>query len=82
MTTPAARAVIARRRAGREALLAPVGRFADDLDPALGVRAVVVLGSVARGDSHAASDVDVLVVADHLPGAALARGAALGALTC
>jgi uncharacterized protein len=33
----------------------------------VGVRAVVVFGSVARGDFNAWSDVDVLVIADELP---------------
>lgn len=52
--------------------------FAEGLDPALDVRAVVVFGSVARGDFHDASDVDVLIVAGHLPRRALERNAAVG----
>ncbi len=72
------REVIARRRAERAALIGVARRFADDLDPGLGVRAVVVFGSVARGDFNVWSDIDVLVVADHLPARALDRFAALG----
>ncbi|HWB71961.1 MAG TPA: nucleotidyltransferase domain-containing protein [Egibacteraceae bacterium] len=70
--------VIARRRAERAALIARAERFAQDLDPQLGARAVVVFGSVARGDFNVWSDVDVLVVAERLPERALDRLAALG----
>ena len=73
-----ARAVVNRRRAERAALIARARRFADTLDPAVGVNAVVVFGSVARGDFHDSSDVDVLVVAEHLPDRTLERNAALG----
>lgn len=76
MTTPAE--VLARRRASRDALLGRARTFAAGLQPALGVRAVVVFGSVARGDFHAGSDIDVLVVADHLPGDYRARLEVLG----
>lgn len=75
---PSPRQVIGRRRTEQEALVARARRFAVQLDDALGVRAVVVFGSVARGDFHNDSDVDVLVVADHLPDRALDRNAALG----
>ncbi len=78
MTTPTASQVLARRRAEQATLLAEAKRFAEDLDPTLGVRAVVVFGSVARGDFHDASDVDVLVIADDLPPEALERNAAVG----
>lgn len=78
MTPPAAAQVIERRQLERATLLAEAARFADELDVMLRVRAVVVFGSVARGDFHDASDVDVLVVADDLPGSALARNAAVG----
>lgn len=44
----------------------------------MAVRAVVVYGSVARGDWNDESDIDVLVLADDLPDAPLARLAALG----
>ncbi|MDP9404993.1 MAG: nucleotidyltransferase domain-containing protein, partial [Actinomycetota bacterium] len=47
-------------------------------DPRLAVRAAIVLGSVARGDFHTWSDIDVLVVADALPPDPSARLDALG----
>ncbi|MGF1663175.1 MAG: nucleotidyltransferase domain-containing protein [Kineosporiaceae bacterium] len=79
MTSPATPAeVLRRRRNEREALLDRARRFADDLDTGLDVRAVVVFGSVARGDFHEASDVDVLVIADGMPSRPLDRLAALG----
>lgn len=59
--------VVARRREARRRLLQRAEAFAHALDPELGVRAVVVFGSVARGDFTTHSDVDVLVVADRLP---------------
>lgn len=65
MTTPAE--VVARRRAERERLLDLARTYVGSLDPRLEVRAAVVVGSVARGDFHVASDVDVVVVADGLP---------------
>jgi predicted nucleotidyltransferase len=43
-------AVIERRRGQRRELLARAERFGAGLDSGLGVRAVVVFGSVARGD--------------------------------
>lgn len=73
-----AREVLDRRRAEQAALLARAERFATGLEPALDVRAVVVFGSVARGDFHDASDVDVLIVAERLPERALERNAAVG----
>jgi hypothetical protein len=79
MTSPATPdEVLRRRRTEREALLDRARRFADDLDTGLDVRAVVVFGSVARGDFHEASDIDVLVVAEELPTHPLERLAALG----
>lgn len=74
---PTLREVVARRRAGRRRLLELAATWARTLDPALGVHAVVVFGSVARGDWHADSDIDVLVVADGFPAAPQARLAAL-----
>lgn len=58
---------LVRRRAQRSAYVETARRWAEGLDPLLGVRAVVVFGSVARGDFNVWSDVDVLVVAEHLP---------------
>jgi len=70
--------IIGRRRAEQARLVERAERFATDLEPGLGIRAVVVFGSVARGDFNVWSDVDVLVVADELPVAALDRLRALG----
>ncbi|MBA2529210.1 MAG: nucleotidyltransferase domain-containing protein [Euzebyales bacterium] len=70
--------VIARRRAEQAALIARAERFAQTLAGELGVDAVVVFGSVARGDFNDCSDIDVLVVAEHLPQRALDRFAVLG----
>lgn len=78
MTGVTAKQVLARRRAERSALLERAERFAERLDPQLRLRAVVVFGSVARGDFHEGSDVDVLVVAESLPEATLERNAAVG----
>lgn len=55
--------VIERRRAEQRVLLDRAERFVAALDPAMDVRAVVVFGSVARGDFNLWSDVDVLVIA-------------------
>ncbi len=74
----ATRQVLDRRRAERAALVAKAERFAEGLDPALDIRAVVLFGSVARGDFHDSSDVDVLIVADGLPERALERNAVVG----
>lgn len=70
--------VIARRRSERERLLDRARRFAAQLDGRMAVGAVVVVGSVARGDFNDDSDVDVLVIADGLPERALDRLDALG----
>jgi predicted nucleotidyltransferase len=59
--------LVAARQAERAALLDTARRWAEDLDPALGVERAVVFGSVARGDFNRWSDIDVLVVARHLP---------------
>ena len=58
---------LARRRAERADLLERARRYGERLDPAFDVEAVVVFGSVARGDFNVWSDVDVLVVARQLP---------------
>ncbi len=71
--------VIARRRAEREALVDRARAYTAELDPALGARAAVVFGSVARGDFNLWSDIDVLIVAERLPDRAIARLEALGA---
>lgn len=65
--------VLARRRAEQQALLDQARDFSTRLDAALGVRAVVVVGSVARGDFNVWSDIDVLVVATGVPPRVLDR---------
>ncbi|HVL99541.1 MAG TPA: nucleotidyltransferase domain-containing protein [Egibacteraceae bacterium] len=71
-------AYVARRRARRRDLIARARRFAEGCQQHLPLRAAVVFGSVARGDWNDESDIDVLVVADGLPAAPLARLAAVG----
>ncbi|MGF1646051.1 MAG: nucleotidyltransferase domain-containing protein [Kineosporiaceae bacterium] len=79
MTSPATPAeVLQRRRAEREALLDRARRFAVDAGARIDVHAIVVFGSVARGDFHEVSDVDVLVVAERLPVRPVERLAAFG----
>jgi len=78
MTRPATHAVLAGRRAWRARLLDEAVRFVALLDPSLDVRHAVVFGSVARGDFHDQSDVDLLVVAASLPRAYLDRLSAVG----
>ncbi len=72
------RAILERRRREQEEFLEKARGFATHLDPALGVRAVVVFGSVARGDFNLWSDIDVLVVADRVPTRTLDRLEAVG----
>lgn len=69
--------VLQRRRRERDELLARARVFAAALPPALDVRAVVVFGSVARGDFNKWSDIDVLVVADACAGTPAERHARL-----
>lgn len=71
MTTP--REVVARRRAERDTLLGVARAYVDELPDDIELRAAVVVGSVARGDFHDASDVDVVVVGDRLPADAAQR---------
>ncbi len=71
--------VLNRRRTERDALLDRARSFARGLDPGLGVQAVVVVGSVARGDFNRWSDVDTVVVAEGFADSLLARLAQLGA---
>jgi uncharacterized protein len=70
---------VARRRAERARLIATVEEWAGALvDRLPGVDAVVVFGSVARGDFNRWSDIDVLVVAEQLPGDWREHDAAIG----
>ena len=78
MRSTSTQQILKRRRSERSALVSKAQRFADALDPSLGVRTVVVFGSVARGDFNSSSDVDILVIADHLPDRTLDRNNALG----
>lgn len=71
-------AVITRRRAERDALVAAARGWATQAGPALHARAVVLVGSVARGDFNKWSDVDVLVVIDELPDGLTERLALVG----
>lgn len=64
---PADRARIWARRRAEQAYLVELARDYERGLGLAGVRAVVVFGSVARGDFNLGSDVDVLVVADDLP---------------
>jgi uncharacterized protein len=59
--------MIASRHAERERLIEVARVYARALSERIPVRAVVLAGSVARGDFNVWSDVDVLVVADDLP---------------
>lgn len=54
-------------------LLQLARRYARRLSTVLPVQWAIVAGSVARGDFHAGSDIDVLVVSDALPAGPLER---------
>lgn len=69
--------IIERRLAERANMIDGARSWALLLPQELGVVCVVVFGSVARGDFNKWSDVDVLVVADHLPDATRDRMALL-----
>lgn len=58
---------LAERRAERDRLIAVARAYAAALSARLPVGAVVLAGSVARGDFNVWSDIDVVVVADALP---------------
>ncbi|MDQ6928943.1 MAG: nucleotidyltransferase domain-containing protein, partial [Actinomycetota bacterium] len=70
-------AVISRRRSEREAHIATARQWAEGAGSTLRARALVVVGSVARGDFNKWSDIDVLVVVDELPDGLLERLALL-----
>lgn len=72
--------VVNERRAERARLLARARDYVAQIAPTVGLRAAVVVGSVARGDFNVSSDIDVLVVADRLPAHPLDRLATLGPL--
>ena len=70
--------VLSRRRAERDALLDRARRFAEGVDAGLGVQAVVVVGSVARGDFNRWSDVDTVVIAEGFADSLIQRLVQLG----
>jgi predicted nucleotidyltransferase len=67
------REALARRAAEREALLARAREYYLGLRARQGDVRAWVIGSVARGDFHEGSDVDVVVVAPGLPDHPLER---------
>jgi predicted nucleotidyltransferase len=71
--------ILERRRREQSERIRQVEAWAVQLAERLDVVAVVVFGSVARGDFNKWSDVDVLVVARGLPEGARDRLALLGA---
>ncbi len=80
MTIPALERRAAERRAAeRRTLLGRAEAFVAGVPTEVDLRAAVVIGSVARGDFHPGSDVDVIVVADHLADRLLDRYEQLGA---
>lgn len=76
---PTPHEVLAARRAQRATLLQRARAFAKGLPDELDVVGVVVVGSVARGDFHDRSDIDVVVLAGNVPAHPADRLAALGA---
>jgi predicted nucleotidyltransferase len=68
---------VVRRRRERAERIAQATAWAVQLERRLRVHAVAVVGSVARGDFNKWSDLDVLVIADGLPGDPLERLALL-----
>lgn len=67
--------VLEERRRARRRTLDTAAAYCTDLQGRDGVEMVrgVVVGSVARGDFSKWSDIDVLVIADELPGGTRAR---------
>lgn len=59
--------VLTSRRAERQRLIERARGYALAVSERLPVKAVVLAGSVARGDFNVWSDIDVVVVADDLP---------------
>jgi predicted nucleotidyltransferase len=65
--------MLERRRSEREAALQEARDYALRLQAHLGPLTAIVYGSYARGDFHAGSDVDVLVISEALPAHPLRR---------
>ncbi len=59
--------VLERRRRELEKRLKLAKRFANSVSDALGPVTVVVIGSTARGDFNAWSDIDVVIISDNFP---------------
>jgi uncharacterized protein len=72
--------VLAERARERDALIELARDYVERLAAERKLVAAFVVGSVARGDFNVWSDVDVVVVADNLPGRAPDRVQALGEL--
>lgn len=72
------RSVLAERHAQRTAMIESARAFASRIDPAVGLQAAVVFGSVARGDFNVWSDIDLLLIAERLPARPQDRLLALG----
>ncbi len=70
-------ALIAAQRARRAELLDLAAAYAASLAREQGPLSALVVGSVARGDFHPGSDIDVVVVAGWLPPGPLARAEVL-----
>jgi predicted nucleotidyltransferase len=70
---------LAARRAERDRLIDVARAYAETLSARLPVHAVVLAGSLARGDFNVWSDIDVIVIADALPERLPDRLALLGA---
>lgn len=68
---------IARRRAEQAHLIGLARDYVASISDRMPVLAAAVVGSVARGDFNVWSDIDVVVVAEHLPASILERQALL-----
>ena len=67
------RGIVERRRAEQRAALDLARQYAADLAAEIPLVAAVLFGSYARGDFNTWSDIDVLVISDHLPADARER---------
>jgi predicted nucleotidyltransferase len=67
------RAIVDRRRAEQAAAFDTARRYAEALATEVPLTAAIVFGSYARGDFNTWSDIDVLVISDHLPDNGRAR---------